>query len=48
MWAEAGASDALGRRIYESFTGALRTLRPWTEGVEGRYYALRQAALGQD
>lgn len=48
IWAEAGATDALGKRIYESFTAAMRTLRPWTEGVEGRYYALRQAALGQD
>jgi TRAP-type mannitol/chloroaromatic compound transport system substrate-binding protein len=48
IWAEAGASDALGKRIYESFTSALRTLRPWTENVEGRYYALRQNALGAE
>ena len=48
IWAEAGSSDDRGRRIYESFTTALRTMRPWTEGVEGRYYALRQNFLGQD
>jgi TRAP-type mannitol/chloroaromatic compound transport system substrate-binding protein len=46
IWAEAGGGDALGRRIYESFTAALKTLRGWTEGVEGRYYALRGRALG--
>lgn len=46
IWAEAGQSDALGRRIYDSFIAALKTLRGWTEGVEGRYYALRQLALG--
>lgn len=46
IWAEAGGGDALGRRIYESFTAALKTVRGWTEGVEGRYYALRGRALG--
>lgn len=48
IWAEAGGTDALGRRIYDSFTAGLRTLRPWTEGVEGHYYALRQSFLSQD
>jgi TRAP-type mannitol/chloroaromatic compound transport system substrate-binding protein len=48
IWAAAGGSDALGKRIYESFTSALRTLRPWTENVEARYYALRQNALGAE
>jgi len=48
IWAEAGATDAIGRRIYESFTTALGVLRPWTEGVEGRYYPLRQTFLDTD
>jgi TRAP-type mannitol/chloroaromatic compound transport system substrate-binding protein len=48
IWAEAGATDAIGRRIYESFTTALGVLRPWTEGVEGRYYPLRQTFLETD
>jgi TRAP-type mannitol/chloroaromatic compound transport system substrate-binding protein len=46
MWAEAGSTDALGRKIYESFVSSLSLMRPWTENVETRYSQLRQKHLG--
>jgi TRAP-type mannitol/chloroaromatic compound transport system substrate-binding protein len=45
IWAEAGSKSALGKRIYESFTSALRTLRPWMETIEAGYVQARGKAL---
>lgn len=46
MWAEAGSTDALGRRIYESWMGAFKAMRPWMEGAESLYASIRSGALG--
>ncbi|MCU0881274.1 MAG: TRAP transporter substrate-binding protein [Hyphomonadaceae bacterium] len=46
MWAEAGSTDALGRRIYDSWLKALTAMRPWMEQAESRYAIVRGAALG--
>ena len=41
IWAEAGSTDALGKRIYENWLAAFRQMRPWFEDVESRYVTLR-------
>jgi TRAP-type mannitol/chloroaromatic compound transport system substrate-binding protein len=48
MWAEAGSSDDLGRRIYENWLAAFRQMRPWMEDVECRYVSLRKQHLAAD
>jgi TRAP-type mannitol/chloroaromatic compound transport system substrate-binding protein len=45
MWAEAGATDPLAERIYQSWLKAYRAMRPWSEGAEGAYLSQRQAML---
>jgi TRAP-type mannitol/chloroaromatic compound transport system substrate-binding protein len=45
MWAEAGAADPLAGRIYESWLKAYRVMRPWVEGSEGAYMAMRAPTL---
>jgi TRAP-type mannitol/chloroaromatic compound transport system substrate-binding protein len=47
IWAEAGSKSTLGRKIYESYTAALKTLRPWMETVEAGYVQMRARGLGQ-
>jgi TRAP-type mannitol/chloroaromatic compound transport system substrate-binding protein len=46
MWAEAGSTDALGGRIYQSWLKAFNAMRPWMEQAESRYAIVRGAALG--
>jgi TRAP-type mannitol/chloroaromatic compound transport system substrate-binding protein len=46
MWAEAGSTDALGRRIYESWLAAFNAMRPWMEQAESRFVVVRADALG--
>jgi TRAP-type mannitol/chloroaromatic compound transport system substrate-binding protein len=42
----AGSSDALGRRIYESWEKCFRRMRPWSNAADGGYYAMRKLADG--
>jgi TRAP-type mannitol/chloroaromatic compound transport system substrate-binding protein len=46
MWAEAGSTDDLGRRIYDSWLKAFNAMRPWADGAEGLYTQLRARAFG--
>jgi TRAP-type mannitol/chloroaromatic compound transport system substrate-binding protein len=48
IWAEAGSTDALGRRIYENWLTAFRQMRPWMEDVESRYVSLRAQNMARD
>jgi TRAP-type mannitol/chloroaromatic compound transport system substrate-binding protein len=45
MWAEAGSTDAMGRKIYASWLAAYRAMRPWMEGAESLYANIRATAL---